>query len=264
MPEQEVIVQPEIQSVPKLPETTSLLDVIVRAARDPEVQIDKMQALLNMHERIMAQQAEQAYTQAMNRVQANVPRVEKKRRILAKGGGTRSKYAALEDIDEVLRPLTIKEGFALSYSTEDVPPKSTRIILTVKHQQGHQEHFMLVLPIEKTEFRSASQDAAATVSFGKRLLRCMAFDVVTVDEDRDGADPPPDCITAEQVATIADLLRQCNIPQDNPSFLSWVGTDKIEHIQNTAYLRVVNELKKRVAAKQRPAKKEPKSDRPQG
>lgn len=242
----DLVKQQSVEVVPS--EATSILKVIAAAARDPQVDIGKMQQLLEMHERIRAKEAEIAFTEAMNRVQNDVPRIVKDRKIVVKGS-LRSKYAALEDIDRRLRPLIIAEGFSLSYSTEDLPPKATRLILTVKHRLGHKEQFSLALPIDNNEFRSAAQNAASTVSFGRRILLCMAFNVITVDEDLDG-NPPSEFISKDQVLTIAGLLRDCGLKETDERFLAWAGADKIEHIPASSYQRVAAELNRRAGTRQ--------------
>jgi hypothetical protein len=239
-------VEPEIDTPPStelVPTTDGLLALIAAAARDPNIDIQKMQSLLEMRERLMQQQAEMAYTEAMNRVQSSVPPIYKTRKIIVKGQ-LRSKYAALEDIDAILRPLIIQEGFSLFFSTEDIPPKATKLILTVKHQQGHREAFSLVLPIESSEFRSAVQNVASTVSFGRRILLSLAFNVITIDTDIDG-NAPGEFITQEQALTIFALLRDCKINPKDEKFLAWCGADDVEHIHRGEYKRVIEKLEQR-------------------
>jgi hypothetical protein len=238
-------VEPEVAtpSTELAPTGDAFLAMIAAAARDPQVDIAKMEALLAMRERLMAQQAEMAYTEAMNRVQNAVPPIYKTRKIIVKGA-LRSKYAALEDIDRILRPLTIQEGFSLSYSTDDVPPKATRLTLTVKHQRGHKEAFSLVLPIDKSEYRSDAQNVASTVSFGRRILLCLAFNVITLDSDTDG-NPPGEFITQEQALAIFTLLRDSKINPRDENFLAWAGAGAVEHIHGTKYKQVVELLEKR-------------------
>jgi hypothetical protein len=240
------------------PTGDAFLAMIAAAARDPSVDVQKMQALLEMRERLMQQQAEMAYTEAMNRVQSSVPPIYKTRKIIVKGQ-LRSKYAALEDIDAILRPLIIQEGFSLFFSTEDIPPKATKLILTVKHQQGHREAFSLVLPIESSEFRSAVQNVASTISFGRRILLCLAFNVITIDTDVDG-NPPGDFITQEQALTIFGLLHDSHISAQDPKFLAWAGADSVEHIHGSEYNRVVANLEER--KKQPPRKQQAQQAKP--
>ena len=45
---------------------SSFLEIISKAARDPNVDIDKMEKLLQMQERIASRHAEQEFNQAMN------------------------------------------------------------------------------------------------------------------------------------------------------------------------------------------------------
>ena len=227
------------------PEPT-FLEVIAAAARDPHVDVAKMTELLALKERIEAREAEKAFTAAMNRVQSSVPVITKNRKIIVKGA-LRSKYAALEDIDKVIRPLIIAEGFSLFYSTEDAP-KGTKLVLTVKHRLGHKEDFDLTLPIDKSDFRSEVQNVASTVSFGRRLLVCMAFNIITFDSDLDG-NPPAEFITEDQALTIFTLLKDCGVGVDDERFLAFAGADQVSHIHKGAYERVVAMLQKKKAGK---------------
>jgi hypothetical protein len=249
--------EPEVDTAPSTeiaPAGDAFLAMIAAAARDPQVDVQKMQALLQMRERLMAQQAEVAYTEAMNRLQSAVPPIYRTRKIIVKGV-LRSMYSALEDIDAVLRPLIIQDGFSLSYGTDDVPPKATKLTLTVKHRQGHKEAFSLVLPIEKSEYRSDVQNVASTVSFGRRILLCLAFNVITLETDTDG-NPPGDFIAKEQALTIFTLLRDCRINPKDEKFLAWAGADSVEHIHRTEYNRVVTNLEER---KKKAQKAQPQS-----
>jgi hypothetical protein len=252
--------EPEVTtpSAELAPAGDAFLAMIAAAARDPNVDIAKMQALLQMREKLMAQEAERAYTEAMNHVQSAVPPIYKQRKIIAKGT-LRSKYASLEDIDKVLRPLMIEAGFSISYSTDDVPPKGIRLILTVKHHAGHSEQFDLVLPLDKSEFRSETQNVASTVSFGRRILLCLAFNVITLETDTDG-NPPGDFIAQEQALTIFALLRDCRINAKDEKFLAWAGADSVEHIHRSEYNRVVANLEER--KKQQPRKQQAQQAQP--
>jgi hypothetical protein len=249
--------EPEVTAPPAelAPTGDALLGIIAAAARDPAVDVAKMAKLLEMRERLMAQEAERVFTQAMNHLQRAVPPIYRSRRIVVKGV-LRSMYSALEDIDAVLRPLIIQEGFSLSYSTDepfaargsaDLPqsqPKATKLTLTVKHRQGHKEAFSLVLPIDKSEYRSDVQNVASTLSFGRRILLCLAFNIITLDTDLDG-NPPGDFITLAQQATIFTLLRDCRINPKDKKLLAWTGADAVEHIHATEYKRIVDFLEKR-------------------
>src|SRR2546430_8064708 len=71
-------------------ESTALIQVIERAARDPDIDIDKMERLLAMQERIIARDAEARFNAAMTAAQAEMGRISAD----ATNPETHSKYAS--------------------------------------------------------------------------------------------------------------------------------------------------------------------------
>jgi hypothetical protein len=72
--------------------------VIERAALNPEVDIDKMERLLQMQERVLDRQALMAYSAAMAAMQTELPSIAER------GQGNNGAYATLEDIVDTVRP----------------------------------------------------------------------------------------------------------------------------------------------------------------
>ena len=56
-------------------EAAALMATIARAASDPSIDVEKLERLMAMHERIKAGQAEQAFADAMSKAQAEMPQV---------------------------------------------------------------------------------------------------------------------------------------------------------------------------------------------
>jgi hypothetical protein len=227
--------------------TDDVLEVIRRAASDPNVDIAKMQALLEMQERVMRQRAEIEFNEALQRVQEQTPRIVKGREIIVKGQ-LRSRYAALEDIDDVMRPILLREGFSTSYDTTPAGKdgKDTTIILTVKHRLGHKSTHSLTLPFDRSEFRSDVQSAASTVSFGKRQLFCMAFNVITVGVDFDGA-KNIEAIDERQVNTILDMIAAAEMsPESQSKFLAFMSVKALGDIRRCDYDKAITALRTKV------------------
>ena len=223
-----------------LSEGGAFLAVIAAAARDPQVDVAKMRALLEMHERLMKSQAEIAYNEAMARLQPKLPRIVKGRKIEVKGS-LRSKYAAYEDIDKSVRPLLDEEGFSISYTTEQVG-KETKIIMTIRHRMGHKERSEITLPFDKSEFRSEVQSLGSTVSFGKRYALCMALNIVTVNEDDDGQ--AAGWLTPEQRKNVEEMILACEMtPTQHAAFLKFAEADTLAQIRARAYDRVMAALR---------------------
>src|SRR3546814_8683619 len=65
----------ESHAVAQTSESSSLLAVTSRAASDPNVDLDKMERLLAMQERIVARQAEALFASALSEMQDELPSV---------------------------------------------------------------------------------------------------------------------------------------------------------------------------------------------
>lgn len=169
-------------------EPTALIAVIERAARDPSIDIDKMERLLAMQEKIFAKQAEAEFNAAMALCQAEMPQI----RAVSENEHTHSLYAALMHIDRDIRPIYTKHGFALSFGTIDCPlAEHFRQTCLVSHRAGHSRPYQADLPIDMTgakgnQNKTGIQGFGSTMSYGQRYMTKLVFNIVIASEDNDG------------------------------------------------------------------------------
>ncbi len=170
---------------------TALIAVIERAARDPSIDIDKMERLLAMQEKIFAKQAETAFNDAMALCQAEMPQIAPQ----SQNDQTNSLYAALEAIDRGARPVYTRHGFGLSFGTIDCPlPNFFRQTCLVTHRAGHSRLYQADLPIDMTgikgnQNKTGIQGFGSTMSYGQRYMTKLVFNIVVGGEDNDGNGP---------------------------------------------------------------------------
>lgn len=112
-------------------ESVSMLAIIERAAKDPSVDVDKMERLLNMAERAQARIAEQAFNAAFACFQAEMPVLVAQSEIKNRG-----KYARFEDVMHVAGPILRKHGLSVSFSQE-ADDKRVVVTCTLRHTGGH-------------------------------------------------------------------------------------------------------------------------------
>lgn len=188
---------------------TSLIQVIERAARDPSVDIEKMERLMTMHERILDRNAETAFNTAMNLAQAEMRPISAD----AENPQTRSRYASYAKLDKALRPIYIKHGFALSFDEADSPKADhVRVLCYVSHSAGHTRTYHRDMPADGKgakggDVMTKTHAAGAAGSYGARYLLKGIFNVSVGDDDRDGNEPVT-TITAEQVAELDALVTE--------------------------------------------------------
>lgn len=165
----------------------TFVEVISKAASDPTVDVNKMERLLDMQERLMRAQSEAAFNEAMNRCQRELPAVTRS----AENKHTKSKYAKLEAIDDAVRPTYTGHGFSLSFSSQQVDEKTVKVTCRCSHVGGHSRDYELSGQLDTsgaqgTSNKTSIQGLGSTVSYLRRYLTCMIFNVILTDEDRDG------------------------------------------------------------------------------
>jgi len=219
----------------------SLIQIIAQAARDPQVDVAKMQAMLAMKERLEDRDAEVQFNRDMVALQSRVPRIIKARKIEVKGT-VRSKYAAFEDIDSEVRPLMIEHGFAASYTTEDHGPKETKVTCIIRHRAGHKESYSVIVPFDSSEYRTSAQSQGSTISYGKRYAFCLALNVTIVGEDNDGRGG---FLSQDQRDSVYDLLAECGARKDpsvESGFLKYMGAKSVAEILAKDFKKAISAL----------------------
>ena len=217
----------------------SVLDVIDRAARDPSVDVEKLERLLAIQERLLADQRKTAYFAALARLQATLPQIAKSGAILDRGGTVRNKYAKLEDIDVVIRPLCATEGFSFSFDSKPAV-KGTDYSCAMQHCDGHTETKTLTLPPDEGGGRGAVQSAGSALSYAKRYLLGMHLHLVTRDEDDDGRGQP---ISEEQAAHLRKSLADSGGSEER--MLKWLGIESFEGIPMGQYAKALGYIEEK-------------------
>ena len=137
---QEIVVQAE---------NKSFLDVVARAALDPNVDPQKMHALLDVQKRIMDENAKIEFNKSLIRAQKNMPRVKMNGELKTKNGAVVAKYMRFDDIDEKIRVVYQAEGFSLVDSQRENPNDTVTITTEVIHEAGHSMTVEVTLPKDK-------------------------------------------------------------------------------------------------------------------
>lgn len=194
-----------------------MIVMIMDAARDKSIDIDKLERLMAMQREMVADQRRVAFVAAKARIMPDMPRIKKNGMISYEDrGGNKHEtpYALLEDIDKIIRPIYGTEGFFQSYGTASTPSGKLKVILTVSHREGHSESIDAEFPIDDSGAKNKTQAIKSTVSYGRRTLTEMFWDLIEEGADTDGRDISPltddevkDLHTSAQEVFGADLKR---------------------------------------------------------
>lgn len=194
---------------------SSLVNVIARAATDPSFDVEKLEKLLGLQERVVARNAEMAFNAAMRAAQAAMPQVTRD----AKNDHTRSRYARLETISAAIKPVITENGFSLSYGTDRSPlDNHYGVTCLVAHSAGFSRLYRADIPIDANGAKGIANKTAthafgSTMSYGRRYLLLMVFDIALTNEDDDGQAAGRRQPPQQQIATGGDVITDAQAEQ---------------------------------------------------
>lgn len=174
---------------------SNLMNALAVAATDPRMDLAKVQGLWAIHKELQEREASQAFADAMALAQSKIVPIAKDRR----NDHTKSNYATLAAIVDEVTPIITAQGLAVSYDTysperdKDLPELHAgwvRVVAIVSHRGGHTRKYHLDGPLDDkgtqgTTNKTGIQAMGSTVTYLRRYLFCMIFNVATAD-DTDG------------------------------------------------------------------------------
>lgn len=236
----------KVATIERMPEVvatdaSSIMDVISRAASDPTVNVDKLERLMAMYERITSRSAEQAFNEAMSAVQTEMRPIAAD----ANNPQTKSKYASYLALDRAIRPIYTRHGFSLSYNTADGAPEGCVRVVCDVAKGGYSKPYHVDMPADGKgakggDVMTKTHAAGSAFTYGQRYLIKMIFNIAVGEDDdgnRAGAGP---LISADQVADIQALLDE--VKADKAKFLDWLNVASLQEIPVKHYAQAVKAL----------------------
>lgn len=224
-------------------EQSVLLDVITRAATDPQFDLDRVERLLTMHQKLVERQAEREFTQAMARFKANPPTIVKDRRarIPHKDGGgvTEYSYASLGAICEA----AIRGLAAVDISHRwDVKRENARIIVTcvLTHAAGHSVGVTMDAAPDDSGRKNAIQQSASAVTYLQKYTLLAVTGLATEEDDDGRGAGDGETLDETQVADLRALMQE--VGSTELSFLKYMQVAALEEIPKASYSACVAAL----------------------
>jgi hypothetical protein len=160
---------------------------LIAKAIEHNVGIDTLERLLALRERLKAEQAREAFFQALAAFQGECPVIAKTKAVNIRpqsGAGYSYRYAPLDIIVDQVRPVLQKYG--LSYTIKTRQDEGTlTAICEAHHEAGHTEPSELTVPIDKAARMNDTQKVGAARTYAMRYAFCNAFGILTGDDDTD-------------------------------------------------------------------------------
>ena len=216
------------------PESSAIMQVIERAAMNPDVDIDKMERLLQMQERILDRNSEMAFNSAMAAAQAEMGPVVRN----ASNSQTNSQYSTIEAIARSVKPILTKNGFATSFGSDQSPLDGHyRVTCCVSHSEGYSRDYHADVPTDATGIKGSVNKTnvhafGSTMTYGRRYLMMLIFDITT-DDDDGNASGAGQTINEDQYKTLQKLIKDTGTNED--AFLKYYKAANLEQLPMHKY-----------------------------
>ena len=229
------IVQPD-QPLTVIDQNPYVQMIAVAAARD--VDIEKLEKLMDLQERWEDRQALGVFVNAMATVQKNIQPVIAD----AENKQTNSRYSKLSTIVSALAPIYTAEGFSVSFGTEDCASQKLidggwfRTSAELSHIGGHTKYFHIDLPADTTGAKGTVNKTVihgmkSAITYARVILMGLMFNFTTTqDIDDDGNSADIQYITERQTANLRDDIAA--LPgakeDDEAVFCTFLKIDSLE------------------------------------
>lgn len=196
----------QVAEVPAQPQPLSI-EAVIQQAVSQNVPVETLEKIFALREKVKAEQAREAFTDAISRFQSECPIIAKTKKVMNKDGRTvRYVYAPIDSIVEQIKKPLAANGLSYTWDVQHTD-KGITAVAKVTHKFGHSETSSFNVPIDPEGYMTAPQKVASALTFAKRYALCNALGISTGDEDTDATDVRKEPDAKSKKARIMFLLR---------------------------------------------------------
>ena len=167
----------------------------------------------------------------------------------------RTTYASLAAIDDAIRGIYTKNGFAPTFRCDRYSQEreTVTVILELGHVCGLTKHYEMELPADGKGLKGnlnmlKTHAIGSAFTYAQRYLLKLAFNVVTDDaEDDDGNGSNTKTIDAAQLKLLAEKIREAGIPVEK--FLEYYKLDALQGLPELLFEAAISKLNMTIKAK---------------
>lgn len=186
-----------------------MVSMIERMIMAPDVPVDKITALLDMRERQMNKEAEQAFNAAFAAAMAEMPDVPRS----GKNKHSGQVYSKLEDLIRTTRAILSGHGLSLNWQSQ-ITGNEVTVTAFVRHSLGHQISTTLSGPKDNGKQMNALQGGGSAETYLKRYTGFAILGLASGDEiDNDGIQSSAATISADQFLELQDMIERAGLPE---------------------------------------------------
>lgn len=238
---------PVVEDTPPTTFEVALLSVIENENIDPE----RLEKFLELQFRYKAEQAKDAFNQAMAGFQGDCPVIRKTKHTKFESKNNNKvdyKYSPLDEIVYVAKPHLQKWGLSFSWNIKILDQNTHELVTTIRHADGHSETFSHFFnPLHDDNRMNQSQRVKSALTYAKRAGLESALGIVTTEDDDDAKRALDKVISTDQLNSIETLLGQTNT--DRGQFLEYMKVDDFTQLSEYEAKKAIRALTQKRAVK---------------
>lgn len=235
------------------PHGDAVLSMIERAARDPNVDIDKFERLMAMKERMAAEQARRDFDEAISAAKGEIGPIAKNRKVdfTSQKGRTHYQHEDFAGIAHIVDPILGKYG--LSYRFRSKQDGKKLIVTCILSKGGYFEETTLATDEDHSGNKNGIQAIGSAATYLQRYTLKLALGLASAHDDdgkaasktqtATGDSGDPEDLTREQVEVLQSLIVETG--SDIQKFLTWLGVSKLAEIHPRHFQKAVRALEDR-------------------
>ena len=167
------------------PESQTIVGRLVELASDPNVDVTKINALIDANERVMKMQAKAAFEAAFAAMQGEIPIITRDGTIVVEGK-VRSTFASNANIQRTVKPILSKYGFSLRFRHKRSKHRNELDVTGIlSHVGGHFEEDTFTTERDDSGKKNAIQSWGSARSYGQRYVTRALLNIADENEDTD-------------------------------------------------------------------------------
>lgn len=174
-------------------EPDPMVAMIERVVMSPNADLDKLERMLALKERLDANNARVAFAGALAAARAEIPPIMKDATVdfTSAKGRTHYKHETLAGIAKVIDPILSQHGLSYRWRT-DQGQSGVRVTCIITHAAGHSEETSLVGPPDASGSKNGYQAIGSATTYLQRYTLKAALGLsAEVDDDGQSAAPRP-------------------------------------------------------------------------
>lgn len=221
----------------------SIMSVIAAAARDPNIDVDKMLKLYDIRDRELARVAEREFIAAMAEFKANPPKIIKDKHVAfqTSKGMTEYDHATLASVVGAIIDSLAKVGISHRWDTEQKDGGRITVTCVLTHEGGFSTRTALSASPDDSGGKNNIQAIGSTVTYLQRYTLMAATGLAAGMPDDDGrGGNGSECVSADQAANLQALVEEVGANRAN--FLAYFKVQAIADIPANKYSEAVRML----------------------